>query len=446
MPKFYPRQKIDLTARPEWAHYDVNGVLSDMIMDSAFATTEAMTAQDLTYYAKQAIHGDLSDDQKAHLYAAFKNRDDRIEGFRTLLRDMAFWAWQEAYIPTDLDLHKAFTKAKNEVPSTYADWFAGRDNLWEVYKAFGYGDTQQSKFIWDLLESVHIEDQKAGKQGRFLIYDPAASALVNRMATEVIRPVSDGGVLDWSPPMASWTTGLIQELRELLDELKEIVIKTLFQKLNDSMNVVDYSFRMNYPLALKKVMRASELKTIGKEIKEFLAASPSLGANPFMNPRNRRLEKDFLEMKALAEASPILEFDVTGDPPEKYLLRFHGFGLDPDETIRDLHEVTVNLGADYPRSMPFIRWHTPLLHPNISAGTACLGNFVMNPRIRLVDIVEVLWDMTRMASYNYHGNEAVWGKHRKTFGFPVDPRTIRGEVPQAKDPGGDVDLVIMGRY
>lgn len=442
MRRFYPRQKINLVELPEWKHYTAE-TLFEFTSELSFQNIQALSADDLAHYAEQLEKVLLTRQQKDALYAAFQDRDPRIEQFQILISDASNWAWEEAYTPTDVDLQQALKIALNEIPSEYADWFSGRDHLWKVYKAFGY--REQWKFITELIHprNVYI-DHKPGNYDRFLIYDPAASSLVDRIATEPLSPEPEG-ILDWSPPVTVWNRDLIRELRELLDELRDLLIPMMFKYLRNRMNDIDYSNRFNFDLQIRKMLKYQypEVKAVGKQIKEFLASSPALGANPFMNPRNRRLEKDFREMKALAEVSPVLEFEAQGDPPEKYLLRFHGLGLTEKGPL-DLHEVLVQFGADYPRSMPHIHWQTPILHPNISGGTPCFGNFTMNPQVRLVDLVEILWDMTRMAVYNAHTNES-WARLRKQYDFPLDPRTIRGEVAQVRDTGGDVDLIIMGR-
>lgn len=171
---------------------------------------------------------------------------------------------------------------------------------------------------------------------------------------------------------------------------------------------------------------------------------PSMGANPFMNPRGRRLARDFEEMKELANESSILEFQTAGDPPDRYLLTFHGMGLGPDGPT-DFHQVEMDLGTDYPRRLPGIRWKTPIQHPNISAGGPCLGEFSMNPGVRLVDLVELLWDMNRMAIATFHGDKR-WETLHQKYGFPLDPRILRDKAPRKKEePGDDVDLIILGR-
>jgi ubiquitin-protein ligase len=175
-------------------------------------------------------------------------------------------------------------------------------------------------------------------------------------------------------------------------------------------------------------------------------------ANPFQtSPRARRLLRDFQEMNALRAQSSILDFSTKGDPPEHYTLTFLGRGIGPDKSPVETHQVEISLGSEYPRSMPSIRWLTPILHPNISKESVCMGSFTMSPYVRLVEIVEILWDMARMAVYNihsgYHRDLGWQGIMQSVGGFPVDPRILRDRLPPAppmpQGPGRDPDIFIM---
>lgn len=441
MRRFYPRQRINLTGRPEWKRYTLEDEhLGRLVMESTMATMDSLNADDVAHYAQRFVKTLITHEQKANLFAAWK--DQRLELFRSMLTDISDWAWADAYTPTDLDVEKALRSGVWDVTSSYFKWLDEYPALLDVALAVGYNS--QSKFVTDLLtkDTIYIEDQGESAD-RFLIYDPTASALIERIATQPISPPA-AGVLDWEPTGGAWNESLRKDFSSLFGQWKDTTIEKLFHYLRIRMNDLDYNSRMHFDFH-EFSHKSAEARAIRKEIQDALNGSPSLGANPFMNPRNRRLERDFMEMTALAAASPIMEFEALGDPPEKYRIRFRGLGLDPDGKLRDLHEVIIDLNSEYPRGMPRIHWHTPILHPNISGGTPCFGNFTMNPRVRLVDLVEILWDMNRMAIYNAHGNQESWNKIRKTIDFPVDPRTIRGEVPRAPESGGDVDLIIMGR-
>jgi len=160
----------------------------------------------------------------------------------------------------------------------------------------------------------------------------------------------------------------------------------------------------------------------------------------FDTPRGRRLIADAEAMKALREQSSILDFQAHGDPPERYLITFRGRGLvrksevDPVETA-DVHRVEIRLGIDYPRSRPDLQWLTAIYHPNISGvGAVCLGGYSTNwaPSLGLAELVEMLWDMVRMANfdpksaYNYAAGR--WCETQAIYDLPVDRRSLRDKV------------------
>ena len=160
----------------------------------------------------------------------------------------------------------------------------------------------------------------------------------------------------------------------------------------------------------------------------------------FDTPRGRRLAADAEAMKALREQSSILDFQAHGDPAERYLVTFRGRGLvrrsevDPVETA-EVHRVEIRLGIDYPRSRPDLQWLTSIYHPNISAGGAvCLGGYSTNwaPSLGLAELVEMLWDMVRMANYDpksaYNYAAGRWCETQTLFDMPVDKRSLRDRV------------------
>ncbi len=163
-----------------------------------------------------------------------------------------------------------------------------------------------------------------------------------------------------------------------------------------------------------------------------------LGAK-FKTPWTMRLDRELVDIKKLQEESTILEFKVDGDPPDKYLFRFNGKSLVPSRDgggvkLGDHQEVEISLGANYPRQRPTVRWVTPIIHPNISGGSVCLGNFASNwsPSIRLADVIEILWDISRMAIFNVHsaygGPSMTWKQLDEKYHFPVDKRPLRDKV------------------
>jgi ubiquitin-protein ligase len=153
------------------------------------------------------------------------------------------------------------------------------------------------------------------------------------------------------------------------------------------------------------------------------------------SPRIRRLRNDLAALERLKEESSVLRFRGRGSPVQHYLIEFHGKGLARERgkvIVRDRHEVEIKLGASYPRTMPEIRWLTPIYHPNISEiGMVCLGGYGTHwvPSLNLDELCGMLWDMARFHNYDirspYNREAALWVANQSTFRFPSDPRPLR---------------------
>lgn len=171
------------------------------------------------------------------------------------------------------------------------------------------------------------------------------------------------------------------------------------------------------------------------------------------SPRIRRLRTDLKVLESLKADSTILEFQSQGTPPEVYVVRFRGKGLSrPDPSgapeIQEVHEVSIRLGASYPRVMPEMQWRSPIFHPNISgAGMVCLGGYgtYWVPSLNLDELCEMLWDMIRYANYDitspYNREAADWAAAQRQYRFPVDPRPIRDKVAKVPTPPKEEPLV-----
>lgn len=155
------------------------------------------------------------------------------------------------------------------------------------------------------------------------------------------------------------------------------------------------------------------------------------------SPRIRRLRSDLKVLQDLKRESSILDFLGHGSPPEFYTIRFAGRGLARQEEtgriyVATSHEVTIGLGANYPRMLPELRWKSPVFHPNISAsGVVCLGGYGTNwaPSLTLDELCVMLWDMLRYANYDtespYNREAAIWTREQREFAFPIDARPLR---------------------
>jgi ubiquitin-protein ligase len=153
------------------------------------------------------------------------------------------------------------------------------------------------------------------------------------------------------------------------------------------------------------------------------------------SPRIRRLHSDLAALERLRSESSVFRFTATGDPPQQYNIILAGKSLWRDRgkaRTLEQHRVEIKLGASYPRSIPEIRWLTPIFHPNISEiGMVCLGGYGTHwvPSVQLDDLCVMLWDMARYFNYDirspYNREAALWVAGQTTFRFPIDARPLR---------------------
>jgi hypothetical protein len=153
------------------------------------------------------------------------------------------------------------------------------------------------------------------------------------------------------------------------------------------------------------------------------------------SPRVRRLRNDLIALERLSSESSVFRFQASGTPPQQYHLIFQGRGLCRDRgkvRFTDRHCVMIKLGASYPRTIPEIRWLTPVYHPNISEiGMVCLGGYGTHwvPSVQLDELCQMLWDMIRYHNYDirspYNRDAALWVANQTSIRFPTDARPLR---------------------
>ena len=148
----------------------------------------------------------------------------------------------------------------------------------------------------------------------------------------------------------------------------------------------------------------------------------------YQSPRMRRLRNDLAALERLQSESTVFRFKAQGNPPQQYLILLKGKSLwrvRGKVHAHESHRVEIKLGASYPRTMPEIRWVTPIYHPNISEiGMVCLGGYGTHwvPSIQLDELCNMLWDMVRYHNYDirspYNRDAALWVASQTTFHFP----------------------------
>lgn len=157
--------------------------------------------------------------------------------------------------------------------------------------------------------------------------------------------------------------------------------------------------------------------------------------------RYGRLAAELHALRALKAASSILDFEASGNPPDRYLVVFHGRGMcrtahaPAHFAAVDLHRIEMRLAAPYPNRPPHIRWLTPLWHPNVGS-----GGLVTLPDIGLqwtrdlgLDLIcERLWDVARGGYMDLAHGAHPWAQafflQRHGLRLPFDRRVLRDRI------------------
>ncbi len=163
------------------------------------------------------------------------------------------------------------------------------------------------------------------------------------------------------------------------------------------------------------------------------------------SPRARRIRNDLLALDQLSGESDIFSYQATGrDSHKQIVVTFQGRGLSRENSqiqVRQEHHVEIKLHASYPRSMPELRWLSPIYHPNISEiGMVCLGDYTQHwaPSVTLDELCSMLWNMARYENYDvrspYNREAAIWTTHQTSYRFPLDPRPLHNlRTPEPRD-------------
>jgi ubiquitin-protein ligase len=162
------------------------------------------------------------------------------------------------------------------------------------------------------------------------------------------------------------------------------------------------------------------------------------------NIRQTRLKTDYNRIKDLVDSSDFIHIVRTeGSPPDKYLIRYTCRGVEKingsgTPNLREVHEVSIYLHAEYPLKQPQLKWMTPIFHPNIhNTGAVCIGAWW--PAKTLDELLLTLGEMVQYKNLDpkdpMNSKAAAWAlrnKHR----FPVDDRNLKS--------GSLADQIVIG--
>lgn len=156
------------------------------------------------------------------------------------------------------------------------------------------------------------------------------------------------------------------------------------------------------------------------------------------NARYARLAIEYTKLMNLAARSWFIKIrpieTQPGWPPEKYIISYQCRGIasiDEHELPRvsELHQVSIYMGSEYPLKEPYLRWLTPIWHPNIGHEEphhVCTNNvqnwFAAKP------LAELVFAMGEMVQYKHY--HAKW-----TPPYPLD-RAAADWVLEVAEPQG----------
>lgn len=150
--------------------------------------------------------------------------------------------------------------------------------------------------------------------------------------------------------------------------------------------------------------------------------------------RETRLRNDHQRIRDLVNRSELIHILHTdGSPPEKYHMQFTCRGVEKlgaggKPILRERHEVSIYLHAEYPLKQPQLKWLTPIFHPNIhSSGAVCIGAWW--PAKTLDELLLTLGEMVQYKNLGpkdpMNSKAAAWALRNKRL-FPIDPRPLKG--------------------
>src|SRR5690242_13780027 len=131
------------------------------------------------------------------------------------------------------------------------------------------------------------------------------------------------------------------------------------------------------------------------------------------NARYARLAIEYTKLMNLAARSSFINVKPVevqrGWPPEKYIVTYTCRGIasiDANEApvISNFHQVSMYMGSDYPLKEPYLKWLTPIWHPNIDhlePHHVCTNNvqnwFAAKP---LAELVLAMGEMVQYKQYH----------------------------------------------
>lgn len=156
------------------------------------------------------------------------------------------------------------------------------------------------------------------------------------------------------------------------------------------------------------------------------------------DPRFARLSIEYTDLLNLAARSRFIKVEPVdvqpGWPPEKYIITYTCKGIARiDEggapIFSEFHQVSLYLGRDYPLREPYLKWLTPIWHPNIEHEEPrhVCTNYIQSwfSSKRLSNLVLIMGEMVQYKRYH-----AQWSPP-----YPIDEETARWVIDYAEPLG-----------
>jgi ubiquitin-protein ligase len=150
----------------------------------------------------------------------------------------------------------------------------------------------------------------------------------------------------------------------------------------------------------------------------------------------KRLDNDFQELsKLVASAKGELSIiSQSKQPPSEYVIEYQCRGIERlhhhQPVFRFIHQIKITLGQNYPKRAPYVKFLTPIFHPNVyENNVVCLGDYwtmaetLSELVIRIGKLIQ--YDLSVVNLDNPALTEAAhWAKDNK-WRFPLDHHTFK---------------------
>lgn len=196
------------------------------------------------------------------------------------------------------------------------------------------------------------------------------------------------------------------------------------------------------PILVKKDNAAVFQVGVPDTLDKLDTSEPVLKPRKPSSPFLHRLKTDVTQLVSFTQQTPSIQIiETEGDPPTKLVFEFllkgiTGVNRNGKPIFTEKHIVEMVVHEDYPMSMPFVQFYTPIFHPNIfSGGKVCLGWFeipyqLSDVCIHLAKMIDYqIYDLSSPANHK----AADWARINPTF-FPLTHWPLTGSSVPSDEP------------